>query len=353
MREKDTFQKIRQEKTRFNLKTRFVLAVIATVICSIALSYALCTLLKILVPFLDSIPFIIQLLIFSLAIAFLASPFITKYFLNPVQELRRGMQNVADGDFNVRLESSSKSQEIQELIVGFNMMVEELRSTEILQSDFVSNVSHEFKTPINAIEGYATLLQNSESTDSTEQEYIDKILFNTRRISSLVSNVLLLSKIENQSLQLHKESYDIAEQIREEIVASEPSWASKDIDFEVDIEDTEYYGYKGLMHHVFGNIIGNAIKFSPNSGEIKIRLVKNSDTVSISIEDQGPGISEEAKKHIYDKFYQADTSHRGDGNGLGLALVKRILYVSGGEISVENMTDRGCRFTVSLPLKGQ
>ncbi len=204
MKQKEKFEQIRRKHNIFGLNTKFILAVIATVAGSIVLSYIICTLLKAVIPFLDKIPFLIQLLIFSLAVAFLASVFITKYFMTPIQNLRRGMEKVADGDFDVELESNTNSVEIQELIVGFNMMVNELKSTEILQSDFVSNVSHEFKTPINAIEGYATLLQSSAHSDPAEAEYIDKILFNTKRLSSLVSNVLLMSKIDNQSLQHQK-----------------------------------------------------------------------------------------------------------------------------------------------------
>ncbi len=348
MKQREKFEQIRQKKNWFGLTTKFVLAVIATVVCSIVLSYIACTLLKAVVPFLDQVPFVIQLLIFSLAVAFLAAIFITKYFMTPIQALRNGIGQVADGDFDVELEVKTKSVEMQELIVGFNMMVNELRSTEILQSDFVSNVSHEFKTPINAIEGYATLLQNSEQCDPTEAEYIDKILFNTKRLSSLVSNVLLMSKIDNQSLGQQKNTFNISEQIREELLVLEPAWTAKDIEFDVDLDDVRYDGYESLMRHVWSNLIGNAIKFSPQGGEIRISLHKVGEQLIFSVEDQGVGITEEAKKHIFDKFYQGDTSHKSEGNGLGLALVKRIVALSDGEIRAENRNEGGCRFTVIL-----
>lgn len=165
------------------------------------------------------------------------------------------MDKVADGDFSVRLDLKEfSSGEVQELYAGFNLMTYELKSTEVLQTDFVSNVSHEFKTPINAIEGYSTLLQGCENLDEDQQEYIDKILFNTKRLSTLVSNILLLSKIENQSIQTHQEWYGLDEQVREALLALEATWAPKDIDFDVDLEDLEYYGNENIMYHVWTNL---------------------------------------------------------------------------------------------------
>ncbi len=348
MKQKEKFQQLSQKDRRLGLTAKFILVVILTVLCSIVLSYVSCSLLKLIIPFLNKVPFVIQLLIFSLAIAFLAALFITRFYIVPIQKLRQGMQQVADGNFDIQLESKNSSSELQEVIVGFNMMVNELKSTEIIQSDFVSNVSHEFKTPINAIEGYATLLQNYGSTDKCEGEYVDKILFNTKRLSALVSNVLLMSKIDNQSLQHQKTLFDISEQIREELLALEPAWTEKDIEFDVDLDDTQYVGYANLMRHVWSNLIGNAVKFSPQGGEIRISLHKTNNTLVFTVEDQGTGITEEAQKHIFDKFYQGDTSHKNEGNGLGLALVKRIVALSDGEIRAENRSEGGCRFVVTL-----
>lgn len=261
--------------------------------------------------------------------------------------LRSGMQKIADGDFNVHLESDSNSKEVQEVITGFNMMAQELRSTEILQTDFVSNVSHEFKTPINAIEGYATLLQSAD-IDPTETEYIEKILFNTKRLSSLVSNVLLLSKIENQSLQLHPKEFSLDEQIREAILALEPNWEKKDIEFDVELEPIQCCAVETMLYHVWSNLIGNAIKFSPQEGLITLRLERTEGGIQFQVADQGPGISEEARKHIFEKFYQEDTSHKSEGNGLGLALVKYIVTSAGGTVTAQNLPQGGCQFTVLL-----
>jgi len=351
LKSKERFEEIRNKKIKFSLRTRLTALVGAVVLVSILIAFGISKLLEWLLPSSTSIPLLIQLNLFSLVIAMVAAHFLSKLFFDPVKDLRQGMQKVADGDFSTRLETKSSSTEIQEVIAGFNMMAHELSATEILQTDFVSNVSHEFKTPINAIEGYSTLLQGCDNLDEDQREYVDKILFNTKRLSTLVSNILLLSKIENQSIQTHQQWYGLDEQVRESILALEAAWAPKDIEFDVDLDDIEYYGNEHMVHHVWDNLIGNAIKFSPQGGIIKIRLQKKTDRFIFIVEDEGPGLSEEAKKHIFDKFYQEDTSHKQEGNGLGLALVKRILSIEHGEISVENLPQKGCRFTVTLKAK--
>ena len=350
MKSRERFEELRHQKIKFSLRTRLTVSVGAVVLVSVLVPFGLSKLLEWLVPSSTSIPLLIQLNLFSLVIALIATRFMSKMFFDTIKELRLGMQKIADGKFDTRLETKSNSEEIQELFAGFNMMAGELGATEILQTDFVSNVSHEFKTPINAIEGYTMLLQSTENIDETENEYIEKILFNTRRLSSLVSNILLLSKLENQSIQTHREKYALDEQIREDILALESLWEPKDIEFDVDLDTVRYYGNKNVLHHVWSNLLSNAIKFSPNGGTIKMRLFKENKKIVFLIEDNGPGLSEEAKKHLFDKFYQADTSHKEEGNGLGLALVKNIISLCDGEISAENLDVGGCRFTVTLPI---
>ena len=231
MKERDIFQKYRKKKIKFSLRTRMILAVGIVVLVSILFSFGLAKLLEWLLPFSTSIPLLLQVNVISLIVATVATHFLSKMFFDPIKELREGMQKIADGNFDTRLETKSTSDEIQEVFAGFNMMAQELGTTEILQTDFVSNVSHEFKTPINAIEGYTMLLQSTENIDEVENEYIEKILFNTRRLSSLVSNILLLSKLENQSIQTGQERYSLDEQIREGILALEAAWAPKNIEF--------------------------------------------------------------------------------------------------------------------------
>lgn len=346
MRENERAQKAK--KIRFSLRTRLTITVGIVVLGSLLISFGIAKLMEWVFPFSASIPLLLQLNIFSLIVAMVSTHFLSKLFFDPIKELREGMQEIANGNYDIRLTTRSSSAEIQEVFAGFNMMAQELASTEILQTDFVSNVSHEFKTPINAIEGYTTLLQSTENIDEVENEYIEKILFNTRRLSSLVSNILLLSKIENQSIQTHQVWFGLDEQVREAIVALESAWEPKDIEFDVDLDDVSYFGNDHMLHHVWGNLIGNAVKFSPPGGKIRIRLRKTDEAIVFTVEDDGAGLSEETQKHLFDKFYQGDGSHKQEGNGLGLALVKRILTIVGGTVTAHNKEGGGCCFTVTL-----
>lgn len=348
MREKEQFRIIGRKKIKFSLNMRMTAYVGAMVLVSFVAGLFLVKLIQWAFPVTKAVPEVIQFNLFSIFVALVTTFFISKLFFGPIKELRSGMKRVADGDFTTKIERKSSSVEMQEVFAGFNMMIQELDSTQILQTDFVSNVSHEFKTPINAIEGYTTLLQDNDNLDENQQQYVEKILYNTKRLSSLVSNILLMSKFDNLSITSNKQEYCLDEQIRESIVALESSWLAKNIEFDVDLDRINYCGDEAMMHHVWDNLIGNAIKFSPNGGEIRLRLYKKDGEVIFTVEDKGPGMSEEAIRHAFDKFYQGDTSHKDEGNGLGLALVKRILQISDGKVSAENIQGGGCRFTVTL-----
>lgn len=352
MTTREVFENIREYRTnRFSLWTRLTALVTAEILICVGLGYGVDVLLHDVIKIQIEIPLLLKLIVVSLLIGILVTSQLSKLFFNPIKKLRKAMDKVADGDFSVRLEDKSTSKEILEIYSGFNLMAEELSATEILQTDFVSNVSHEFKTPINAIEGYATLLQSTENIDETENEYIEKILFNTKRLSSLVGSILLLSKLENQQIPTNRTTYRLDEQIRQSIVALEPAWEAKDIEIDAELDSIEYLGNEHMMRHVWDNLIGNAIKFTPNGGQVRIKLTKKLRKLIFTVEDTGPGLTEEAQKRIFDKFYQVDSSHKQEGNGLGLALVKRILSIEKGEISVENLPDSGCRFTVTLKTK--
>lgn len=270
-----------------------------------------------------------------------------KYFA-PITKLSAEMKKVAQGNFDIQLETKSKIKAIKEIYSDFNLMVRELNATETLQTDFVSNVSHEIKTPITAIEGYATLLQNGNASNEEQQEYIDKILFNTKKLSELVGNVLLLSKVDNKAIQAKKEQFRLDEQIRQSLVLLEPKWNQKELEFSIDMDEIDYVGDKGLMIHIWNNLIDNAIKFSPPKDLIEISLKKDGEKVIFVIKDNGPGIEESEATHIFNKFYQCDSSHKIEGNGLGLSLVKNILSLMNGEVKVENAQSGGARFTVTL-----
>lgn len=295
-----------------------------------------------------SIPNLLWIVFVSIIVGAVVMALISKRLITPLTNLSTAMNKVAEGDFETQIETESKMEAIQDIYTNFNLMVKELGATETLQTDFVSNVSHEIKTPITAIEGYATLLQNTENIDEIENEYIEKILFNTKRLSELVSNILLLSKVDNKAIQAKKTTYRLDEQIRQSIVLLEPKWSAKEIEFDVDMDEIEYTGDEGLMFHVWNNLIDNSIKFSPENGLIRIKLERADNKITFTIEDEGCGISDEEKKHIFNKFYQSDSSHKADGNGLGLALVKNILTLCGGEISVTDGKNCGARFEVIL-----
>lgn len=349
---RERYEKVRQEQSnRFSLRTRLTLLVTVEMLVCVLLTYALDTLLKGVFHLQWEPPLALELIVFCLLIGILVTSQLSKFFFNPIKKLRKAMDQVAEGDFSVRLEDKSSSKEIMEIYTGFNLMAHGLSSTEILQTDFVSNVSHEFKTPINAIEGYSTLLQDGENLNANQQEYVEKILYNTKRLSSLVGSILLLSKLENQQIPTNRSLYRLDEQIRQSIVGLESAWDPKNIEFDVDLDRVEYLGNEAMMRHVWDNLISNAIKFSPDDSLVRIALTKKSKKVICMIEDSGPGLSEEAQKHIFDKFYQGDSSHKQDGNGLGLALVKRVLSIEGGEIRAENLPGGGCCFTVTLHTK--
>lgn len=347
MNVRERFEKVRQERgNRFSLRTRLTVLVTLEMLACLLVSYGLDLLFNRVFPW--KVPLELELLGACLLVGILVTSQLSKYFFGPIKKLRGAMDRVAEGDFSVRLEEKSSSKEILEIYTGFNLMAHELSTTEILQTDFVSNVSHEFKTPINAIEGYSTLLQGCENLNDDQKSYVDKILLNTRRLSTLVGSILLLSKLENQQIPTKHTLYRLDEQIRQSVVALEAAWVQKDIELDVELEQVSYRGNEQMMRHVWDNLISNAVKFSPQGGMVKLRLAKNGRKLLFSVEDQGPGLSEEAQKHIFDKFYQVDNSHKQEGNGLGLALVKRILSIEKGQICVENRKEGGCKFTVIL-----
>ena len=351
MRARELFNAVRNQKRNpFSLRLRLIVMVSAELLVCVLVALGLYVLLEDVIPLHPTVLLLLSLVVISLVIGTVITNFLSKIIFAPIRRLGKAMEQVADGDFTVRAPEQSSSRELMELYSGFNLMVQELSSTEILQTDFVSNVSHEFKTPINAIEGYSMLLQSGDNLTVQQREYVEKILFNTQRLSTLVGSILLLSKLENQQIPTGQTVYRLDEQIRQSIVALEEAWEKKEIEIDADLERVEYLGNEPTLRHVWDNLIGNAIKFSPEGSVVNIRLVKTEQGVKFTVEDQGPGIPEEDQKRIFDKFYQSDSSHKQEGNGLGLALAKRIVTFAGGTVAVENMPDGGCRFTVILEM---
>lgn len=331
-----------------NIRYLFILVSMAEILGTLVISGLLSWLSRRILNRVFDLPDVIWLLLFSVIVGISLSIVINVILLRPIVNLSKAMKQVAGGDFGIRLGKDSRIQEIRDSYESFNLMVQELGATETLQTDFVANVSHEFKTPINAIEGYATLLQG-DPDETHQQEYVERILMNTRRLSTLVGNILLLSKVSNQAIPLAKTSYRVDEQIRQAIVLMEPRWEERNVEFDVNMDDIVWYGPESLMHHVWSNLIGNAIKFGPEGGTIRLTLNQTDGRLVFAIEDEGEGIPEEERQRIFNKFYQLDSSHKQEGNGLGLSLAKQIVHTCNGEIQVENRAEGGCRFVVTLP----
>lgn len=289
-------------------------------------------------------------IVFGLLISAGISVFVARKIMKPIETLRSSLRKVANGDFSVRINEKSRLTSISEMNADFNAMAKELSGIETLRTDFVANVSHEFKTPLSAIEGYATLLQNPKITETRRQDYIEKIISNTHALSALTGNILKLSKLENQDCITDKRNFSLDEQLRLVMLNLESEWTAKKIELDIDLQDVTYYGNESLLYLVWYNLIGNAIKFSPEGGKIEIRLTENEGDITVTVQDYGCGIGEEERKHIFDKFYQADRAHSDNGNGLGLALAKRIVTLCKGEIFVESELNKGSTFSVRLPL---
>lgn len=285
---------------------------------------------------------------FSVVFGWILSTFVSMFLLKPIGNLQSAMYKVAKGDLEVQITEKNKIEEIENINHSFNIMIKELGANNEMQKDFISNVSHEFKTPLSAIEGYATLLQDDSLSKEERDEYINEIISTTTLMSDLVSNILLLSKIENQSIEFAKENFYLDEQIRKVVVMLEPKWSEKGLQIDANINKVQTFSNKSMLIHVWRNLIENAIKFSPKNGKITINLKEEGEKIIFSVADEGKGIKEEEKEFIFNKFYQADSSRKQEGNGLGLALVKKIMEAVGGAVVVENVVPNGCKFTITL-----
>lgn len=278
---------------------------------------------------------------------------IHKHYEKPVLDLRKATEKVANGDFSVYvppLHTPEKLDYLDAMILDFNKMVEELGSVEVLKTDFFSSVSHEIKTPLAVIHNNAELLQNEHLTEVQRREYTETILHATRRLSNLIMNMLKLNKLEKQAIKPMPRRFDLCAQLSECALQFENSWEEKGIEFVAELEDRAFIsGDEELLSLVWTNLLSNAIKFTPSGGTVTLTQTSSPDGITITVADTGCGMDEETMKHIFDKFYQGDTSHATEGNGLGLSLVRRILELSDGTIAVKSGVGQGSVFTVRLP----
>lgn len=274
-----------------------------------------------------------------------------KQLFGPFDELTGVTDKIAGGDFNVHVrESCPASTDFGVLQRSVNYMVDELNGIEVFRQDFINNFAHEFKTPIVSIRGFAHELQVGDLTEEQRQQYIQIIADESDRLVNMASNILLLSKLENQQIVSDKTRFFLDEQVRKALLALERQWSSKEIELDLDMHEVMYEFNADILMQVWLNLFSNAFKFTPAGGTVSCTLREENGTAVVSIRDTGEGMTEEVRKHIFEKFYQGDQSHNGSGNGIGLNIVGRILELCGGDIEVESTPGEGSCFTVRLPL---
>lgn len=270
---------------------------------------------------------------------------------NPVKKILDATEAIASGDFSIKISHKhdyTKYDQYDLIFDNINTMTAELSKNEILKNDFISNVSHEIKTPLAVIQNYAKGLQSKTLTKEKKQQYLDGLLIQTKKLSDLISNILKLNKLENQQTLPEIEKIDLAELLRVCTLNFESLIEKKNLELHCDIEECKIYSSESLLELVINNLISNAIKFTPNSGEIFVSLHNTDSHTEIKVKDTGCGISKEIGEHIFEKFYQGDTTRSSEGNGLGLALVKKVIDILGGEISVESKVNVGSTFIIKL-----
>ena len=269
----------------------------------------------------------------------------------PVQDILAATDKIAAEDFSVRLRISHdyrRYSQFDYIKENLNKMAAELAKTEVLHTDFISNVSHELKTPLAVIQNYAAALQNESLGAKTRQKYADTLVSASKRLTALVTNILKLNKLENQELTPEYEKVRLGDMLAETIVQFDELIESKNLELECDLDEVELVSCPNYLEIVWNNLLSNAIKFTDAGGKISVSVKRAEGGAVVKVSDTGCGISPETGAHIFEKFYQGDTSHSKEGNGLGLALVKKVIDVIGGEITVESEEGKGSTFTVRL-----
>ena len=270
----------------------------------------------------------------------------------PVKQIMAALDQVMQGDFTVQIPSVKEfagETGFNEIIKAINKMTAELAGTETLRTDFIANVSHELKTPLAVMGNYATMLQKPGLSEEDRVEYAKAISQSSRRLAALITNILKLNKLENQQIFPQLDEYDLGEQLCENLLQFEEVWEKKNLNIETDIEDdVRIRSDAELLSLVWINLISNAVKFTPEEGTIGVSLKTEGNLVIVQVRDTGCGIKPEVGQHIFEKFYQGDTSHATQGNGLGLSLVKRVVDILNGEIGVQSVYGQGSTFTVKF-----
>ena len=305
----------------------------------------------------DAVPdagkLIIFLALISLPVGIILAVTASKFPLKPVRNLIDGMNRLASGDFKTRVDVGfimGRYPAFVEVAQSFNKMAQELESTEMLRSDFINNFSHEFKTPIVSISGYAKLLNRGDLTLEQQKEYLRIIEEESMRLSNMATNVLNLTKVENQSILADVTEFNLSEQIRSCILLLESKWDKKDLELQLDFGEHHVRANEELLKQVWINLLDNAIKFAPEGHTVSVGISETKNSLIVSVMNTGSEIAPEHQKKIWGKFYQADVSHATQGNGVGLAIVKRIVELHGGSVAVSS-EDEVTVFTITLPQK--
>ena len=289
-----------------------------------------------------------------ITVLFATIDYIRRKFMidRPVKTIIATTEKIMQGDFSVRIDPIKgvpEDESFNRIAGSINKMAEELAGTETLRSDFIANVSHELKTPLAVMGNYATMLQRPGITEEERCEYAKAISDAALRLAQLITNILKLNKLENQQIFPQVEEYDLGEQLCECLLQFEDAWEKKNLNIDTEIEDDVRIRSDGeLLSLVWNNLFSNAVKFTPEGGTIGMSLKTEGDSIIVSVSDTGCGMNPETGKHIFEKFYQGDTSHATQGNGLGLALVKRVVDILNGEIGVQSIVGKGSTFTVKF-----
>ncbi len=287
----------------------------------------------------------------SLLVGGLVTFIVGRYLLKPVNILVNNMNHLATGNYKVRIDPGTfwgKHSTIREITDSFNRMAQELEGTQMLRSDFINNFSHEFKTPIVSIAGFAKLLRTDTLEREQQEEYLQIIEKESLRLSQMATNVLNLTKVENQTVLSDISDFNLSEQIRSCILLLISKWEKKDLEFDLNFGEHCIHANEELLKQVWINLLDNAIKFSPEGNTIGVSIQKDAKGVAVTICNAGPEIPEEKQSKIFQKFYQADESHSTEGNGVGLAIVKKVTELHEGTVRVA-CSDGTTAFTVTLP----
>ena len=274
----------------------------------------------------------------------------SKNFIAPINEVIYATREVKNGNYGVRLDSGKVKGDVKELIESYNEMAEELGSIEILKNDFINVFSHEFKTPMVSIRGFAKQLKDPSLTSEQKKEYLDIIIAESERLTGMSSNILLLSKLESQQIITAKTEFALDEQISRTILLLEKEWSEKEIEFDLDLKNVNCINNEEMLSHVWLNILSNAIKFSPKNGKVDVSCEAVDGNAVVRISDSGQGMSSEVMSHIFEKFYQGDQSHASAGNGLGLSIAAKVVDLCMGKITARSEIGRGSVFVVEIPL---